>query len=140
MKLGRSAVDRAPPAPRTGRWACGPRLTSWTGHVSLRPGGASPFLRLPLAETRNQIVSLDAIRGRARAAPLHGRQARAIVPKSARFGKTTARLLIHTFGAWGLRAEAHEGWPFVSPLAWALGVAAAGRWAKGLCYRNLNTR
>src|SRR5262245_6468021 len=70
MKLGRSAVDRAPPAPRTGRWACGPRLTSWTGHVSLRPGGASPFLRLPLAELRNQIVSLDAIRGRARAALL----------------------------------------------------------------------
>jgi AraC-like DNA-binding protein len=31
--------------------------------VSFKPGGAAPFLRLPLAELRNQIVSLDAIWG-----------------------------------------------------------------------------
>jgi AraC-like DNA-binding protein len=33
-------------------------------NVSFKPGGAYPFLQLPLAEMHNQIVSLDAIWGR----------------------------------------------------------------------------
>jgi AraC-like DNA-binding protein len=36
-------------------------------NVSFRPGGAAPFLRLPLAELRNQVVSLDALWGRSAA-------------------------------------------------------------------------
>src|SRR5262245_44130695 len=36
-------------------------------NVTFRPGGAAPFLRLPLAELRNQLVSLDAIWGAAAA-------------------------------------------------------------------------
>jgi AraC-like DNA-binding protein len=42
-------------------WPCDLQLVT----VSFRLGGAAPFLRLPLAELRNQIVSLDAIWGSA---------------------------------------------------------------------------
>src|SRR5258708_25173663 len=40
--------------------------------VSFKPGGAYPFLRLPLSELHNQIVSLDSIWGR-RAAEIRER-------------------------------------------------------------------
>src|SRR5262245_13546561 len=55
-------------------WAVGLRnrahITAWPRHLeivnaSFRPGGAAPFLRLPLYELRNQLVSLDAIWGAA---------------------------------------------------------------------------
>jgi hypothetical protein len=50
-------------------------------NVSFRPGGAAPFLRLPLGELRNQIVSLDAIWGSA-AAEIRERLADAPTPEA----------------------------------------------------------
>jgi AraC-like DNA-binding protein len=49
--------------------------------VIFRPGGAAPFLRLPLAELRNQVVSLDAIWGGA-AAEIGERLAEAPTPQA----------------------------------------------------------
>src|SRR5262245_48401956 len=50
-------------------------------NVSFKPGGAAPFLRLPLAELRNQIVSLDAIWGSA-AAEIRERLAEGSTPQA----------------------------------------------------------
>jgi hypothetical protein len=68
-------------------WPCDLQLVT----VSFRLGGASPFLRLPLAELRNQIVSLDAIWG-------------ALPPRSASASPTPRR-------QW-------RGWPCSSASCW----------------------
>jgi AraC-like DNA-binding protein len=92
-------------------WAIGLRNTSnvmaWPRDVRLvtvnfRPGGAYPFLRLPLAELRNQIVSLDAIWGGA-AAEIRERLADAPTPQ-ARFA-LLERLLLARLARLGAEAR-----------------------------------
>src|SRR5262249_42830278 len=58
----------------------GPRPAQ-IGGAPFRPGGAAPFLLLPLGELRNQLVPLDAIWGRAAAEELRERLAAASTPQ-----------------------------------------------------------
>jgi AraC-like DNA-binding protein len=57
-----------------------PRTAQLVG-VTFRPGGAAPFLSLPLGELRDQVAPLDAIWGRAAAEELRERLAAASTPQ-----------------------------------------------------------
>jgi AraC-like DNA-binding protein len=92
-------------------WAIGVRNTSnvmeWPRDVrivtvSFKAGGAYPFLRLPLAELRNQIVSLDAIWGSA-AVEIRERLAEAPTPQ-ARFA-LLERILLARLARLGAEAR-----------------------------------
>src|SRR5262249_45917502 len=74
-EAGGQGADRTGPLASCGAsWAAGvqdsPYVLAWPRELRLvsvyfSPGGAAPFLRLPLAELHNQLVSLDAIWGAA---------------------------------------------------------------------------
>jgi AraC-like DNA-binding protein len=76
-------------------------------NVSFRPGGVYPFLRLPLCELRNQIVSLDAIWGGA-AAEIRERLAAAPTP-AARLA-LLERLLLARLARLGDAAHGLDPW------------------------------